>query len=127
MPNTPITCLSVHHRAGENSHTSAYAYAIRHNVTGPLAGGKFTDYSDNDVWNYSGLTKILNLTTKTGRRSTGKKYLFIFDSNIGRLLYIFTNAMRLETHQYMCIRNTKLMYETFNLTMYCIHSFYTIL
>ena len=37
------------------------------------------------------------------------------------LWYIFINDMRLETHGYMTIRDTKLMYETFNLTIYCIH------
>ena len=36
MPNKPITCLSVHHRVGENSHTLAYAYAMCQSVTGPL-------------------------------------------------------------------------------------------
>ena len=36
MPNVPITCISVHHHVGENSHTSAYADAMRQSVTGPL-------------------------------------------------------------------------------------------
>ena len=36
MPNVPITCLRIHHRVGENSHTSACADVMRQSVTGPL-------------------------------------------------------------------------------------------
>ena len=35
--------------------------------------------------------------------------------------------MRLETDGYNTIRNTKLMYETFNITIYYVHTFNMIL
>ena len=47
--------------------------------------------------------------------------------DIGRLGCIFTIDMRLDTYVYMNIGNTKLMYETFNLTIYYVSSFYMIL
>ena len=76
-----------------------------------------------------GFSMIMMIIANTNRctRYAWFIYLTTLYYYIDRLLYIVTNDSRLEKRRYMTIRNTKLMYEMFNLTIYYINSFDMIL
>ena len=63
---------------------------------------------------------ITNLLFQLVNKQTTRHNTTLY-SYTGRLWYIFTNDMRLERDGYMTIRNTKSIYETFNLTISSIH------